>query len=182
MIISINEIEGGGKTCLAVATAMAIQRYYSRKYGYVMPIYSNIHLNPKLVQRYKYWNKISELLAFRKAVIIWDEMWQDMDSRSAMKDQNQRLSNTTNQIRKQDVVLIYTLQEFGQIDLRVRNNTNFKYIPTMDKESSEINYEVWKRTRMGFIFEGDNKIVGRPFFPCYNHKEVVKPVVWDIDV
>ena len=52
----------------------------------------------------------------------------------------------------------------------------------MDKKTTEINYEVWKKTRIGFVFEGDEKVLGRPFFPCYNHKEVVRPVIWDIEV
>lgn len=65
---------------------------------------------------------VKDLLAVKDGIVCLDEFWVTMDSR-AWKD-NVFLSTWINQTRKKNLLVLYTTQAFGQIDLRVRNATD----------------------------------------------------------
>ena len=179
MIIGIPGESGEGKTTTAV-------KFILDMYKIDVPLYSNMK---SLKMKYTHITKLSDIEKIERGVIYADELWLSFDSRNSMSTKNQVGTRLTNQIRKHDVILFYTLQQFGSIDLRVRENTNIIYSPTYIQKSSArypkgyISYEMYKRNRMGHFvcLKEDVRFNPIPIWQFFNTKEKIQPLINDLE-
>ena len=110
MLISIFGKMGSGKTLL-----MSMFGQYFKIQD--LPVYSNYELKDTLpVQSTK------ELGSIENGVICLDEFWLSADSR-LWKD-NVFMSRWIMMTRKKNLLVFYTTQNFGQIDIRIRSATD----------------------------------------------------------
>ena len=63
-----------------------------------------------------------DLIKIKDGIICFDEIWTSMDSR-LVKD-NVFLTRWVNQTRKKNIIVLYTTQHFGQLDIRARRATD----------------------------------------------------------
>lgn len=84
-------------------------------------IYSNYHLG----YEYTYIKTPDEIDSIKKGVFLGDELWAWLDSRTSQKKKNRFISKILLKSRKRGYQIIYTLQNFSQIDKRIRKITDF---------------------------------------------------------
>lgn len=112
MILGIFGKMGSGKTLMMTMLASALKHEVPD-----IKLFSNYNLN-----RAEIINSTDELIKITDGVVALDEFWVSMDSR-VWKD-NVFLTRWINQTRKKNLLVLYTTQAFGQIDIRVRNATD----------------------------------------------------------
>lgn len=108
--MAITAIDGGlgaGKTYTMIA--LAYDEYLAGR-----PVFANFPC--AFAHRLRSW---SEWCAVRSGVLMWDESHLDIDSRSF--GSNVAVTPWLTQLRKLSVELLYTTQNFGQVDVRLRN-------------------------------------------------------------
>jgi len=108
-----------------------------------------------------------------KSVICLDEIHVFIDSRSSMKAVNRQVSYFVTQSRKRNLILMYTTQKFGQVDKRLRENTDY-VIKCSNKKK---NGQLFIRCHM---IDSDDKerkftINANKIFGMYDTHEVVNP-------
>lgn len=64
-----------------------------------------------------------------------DELWLWLDSRFSASKRNREFTRFANQIRKYDMTLYHTLQNFYNIDVRLRALTTYIIIPKYDERT-----------------------------------------------
>lgn len=64
-------------------------------------------------------------IEFQDSVICLDEIHVFIDSRASMSKRNKIVSYFITQSRKRNLIFMYTTQHIGQVDLRLRNNTDY---------------------------------------------------------
>ena len=127
VVIAICGVMGKGKT--ATATYMAAQ-YYAQGF----PIHSNYSIflpqpdgtnRPisRRVSTFEDFDKVYEGYA------VFDELWSWMDARSSMSGANMFLSDILLKSRKRHFNLILTAQHLSQLDVRIRNVTQYVIYP-----------------------------------------------------
>lgn len=166
MIIGIMGQLGSGKTL----TASLLGLTFLKLSNYKLKLYANYDL--KLSKKFK---NLKELLNLKNAIIIFDELHQNLDSRTWWD--NQDLIYFFLQLRKKNNFLIYTTQHIKQIDLRLRNLTNFIIYTVKTKNFFKI-----------YIFDGFDYILLKSFilpieflkeykiFQIYNTFEFIQPL------
>lgn len=168
---------GTGKSTLMIGRA-----YQAYLRG--VPVWSNIPL-------YFPYNKLvyaSQLEKIENAYIAADELWITLDARNASSAENKAMTHLMQQIRKNNVILEYTLQWFKQIDVRVRQNTNYMIMPEyVNRHSARyplgyIVYDLAKRDRIGdfVVMKSGQKVDPRPLWELFNTKSKVKPLIYDL--
>lgn len=115
---------GSGKT-LSLAWLMQHNFYRGRQ------LYSNFHLKPPL--RYTPIKSIEEIEDMREGVFGGDELWLWLDSRASRTKVNRAVAMILGKSRKRGIDIIYTTQSFKQIDIRIRNITDFIIEPKLSK-------------------------------------------------
>lgn len=112
MRIAVIGDEGGGKSLgLVTFGSLALDAYN-------MPLGANF---PVLLPGAQFIQTKQQLYAFERGVMLYDEMWFDVDSRRS--SENVELTRWVRQTRKKKLLLFYTTQDFGQVDKRVRSGT-----------------------------------------------------------
>jgi DNA replication protein DnaC len=117
MIIGFTGAMGSGKTL-----SMTYYAYKYYKSG------STIFANYGLLFPHKDidYEKIKALdVEFQNSVLCLDEIHVFIDSRSSMSKVNKVVSYLITQSRKRNIILMYSTQHIGQVDLRLRSNTDY---------------------------------------------------------
>lgn len=112
-------LQGSGKTWLT--TYLGLQ---SKSYG--VPLFSNYTL--KNVE-YKHIGTIEEAQNVRNGLILFDEFWEWVHSRTSTSKINKTMMSICLKNRKRGVSIIYNSQLNRMIDVILRDVTNFKYLP-----------------------------------------------------
>lgn len=109
---------GDGKTIAGVSLTILLAFIYN-KYVTQKTILTNVPIGVDH-EFLEYYNQLEE----RKDTLIFlDEIHQNADSRQSMKGQNFFTSGITMDVRKFNNKLIWSSQESGQVEKRVRNRT-----------------------------------------------------------
>jgi hypothetical protein len=161
---------GAGKTLNAVLWSEYLKKLSQDK----IDIYSNFYIFNS-----KRFSSVNELLNISNAVIVYDEIHSDINSRIWW--QNTDIINFFLQLRKRNNFLIFTTQNIKQVDVRLRNITNFLFYCLKNKNKIKV-----------YIFDFQNNILKNNyyldlkelkennFFNLYNTFEVVKPIEREI--
>jgi len=173
MITSYIGKMGSGKTITMVRQAW----YYYMKGA---TVYSNIKL------KFPYTPLTFELLksyadedkSFRNAVFLIDEAYIFFDSRNSMSKGNRTIANFVLQTRKKDVRLLLCTQNFLQIDVRVRNMTDYVVLckKVVFKGQTYINLEYQYSDDYGATQKSLYRYHANPFFELYDTYEVVRQI------
>lgn len=174
MIIGFIGNMGSGKTLSLVKEAYALYRK-----GYT--IFSNINLS---FPHEEY--NIQDLLAyaenqktFYKSVFILDEAHIFLDARTSISKINRALSYWLLMSRKADIILLYTTQQFRNVDIRLRKNTDI-IVECKRKEIKNkgimfiMNYIMI--IELDGIREYKIAFIPTPYFKLYNTNEIVKNI------
>jgi hypothetical protein len=157
---------GAGKTLNAVLWSQYLKKISGNK----LDIYANFY-----IFNAKRFYSIDELLNISNSIIVYDEIHQDINSRTWW--QNNDIINFFLQLRKRNNFLIFTTQNIKQVDIRLRNITNFLFYCLKQKNKIKV-----------YIFDFQNNILknnyyldlrelkGLNFFSLYNTFEIVKPL------
>lgn len=171
MLVGIVGKMGSGKTL--VMTMLA--GFFRLHNALSLPVYANYSLKDSLIV-----DSVKELLRIENGVVCLDEFWVSLDSR-AWKN-NVFLTWWINQTRKKNLLVLYTTQHFGQIDLRVRRATDM-LIYCEKIKSLEAKQKVF---RYSFIDSFSGRILksfkipsdkASNFFSLYNSFEIVRPLI-----
>lgn len=166
MLIGIQGKMGAGKTLIMSALASALAKQMK------LPLYSNYNLQgAELV------DSIDKIWSMDKAIFCFDELWITLDSRT-YKD-NIDLTRWINQTRKKQLLVFYTTQHIRQVELRVRNATDFlvmvdkKQLQVFGEMSHVLTFIDWQYQTIGRRF-----IVDKPsrFYHLYDTFEVVDQI------
>lgn len=173
MIIAFIGNMGSGKT-------LSMVRHAYKKYRKGFTIYSNIKLNfpykeydLQMIMDYAQNGK-----TFYKAIFLLDEAHIFLDSRMSASKRNRILTYFILQTRKADIELCYTTQNFMQVDIRLRNQTDdiiecYKK-PYKDKLMILNRHNIIRMEGILqhiYFFEANN------IYPLYNTLEIVKNIV-----
>lgn len=155
---------GQGKTLTASLLALSFKKLSNNK----LDIFANYDLLTA-----KRFNKLDELTQIKNSIIVYDEIYLDLDSRYWWK--NEEILNFFLQLRKRNNYLIYTTQHIKQVDIRLRNLTDYIFYCFKRRWGFKI-----------FVFDGyqyylissfkllNNDLIKNKIFDIYNTFEVVK--------
>jgi hypothetical protein len=165
-IVGILGQRGGGKTLLM--THLAYMDYEINK----SLIVSNYHLN--FDYKYMTLSELAELPDWLKdATVCLDEIQVGADSRSVFAKGNKSISTLATQLRKRNITLYYTTQLLGQVDKRLREQTDYIIItkPLDKNKPGWFRLEIYDK-RTDFIL-GEKFFWGKETFQLYNTNEVI---------
>ncbi len=176
MIVGIIGKRGCGKTITMAKTVKDML-----KKGKI--IYTNFHINKKAIDK-KYHKNIhlldSEFFKNYKdfklynCALFLDEIYVYIDSRTSSSKRNRLWSYFINQTRKRDVDLYYTTQFFRQVELRLRENTEYFIYPQLIKQgNTTIVYN--KIYSYGDTLKkiGNERFVANDYFNVYDTDEII---------
>lgn len=112
MLVGLTGPMGSGKTLF-----MSVMAELSMFENPQVPVYSVHNLQGALPI-----SSVDSLINISNGIICFDEIWTSMDSR-LVKD-NVFLTRWVNQTRKKNILVMYTTQHFGQLDIRARRATD----------------------------------------------------------
>jgi hypothetical protein len=141
-----------------------------------LPLYSNYELRDALDT-----SSVRDILEIENGLIALDELWVSLDSRS-WKD-NVFLTRWINQTRKKNLLVFYTTQHFGQIDIRVRRATDSLIFCEHFKPSARIRRPFFRYTFLSnalvpTILKSYNLLEERAadFYNIYDSFQLIRPL------
>lgn len=133
MIIGIAGYGGSGKTLLAVSIVRHLQlhgyKVITNLLSYKYRDYDLITELPELMHEMVY----NHSLVNEKRVALVDEIQNIIDSRESMHSANKQISRILFQLRKARIDMIYTLQDYYSVDVRLRRITERLLMPEYDE-------------------------------------------------
>lgn len=161
---------GAGKTLLSVHYL-----YQYQKSG--RTIYSNIWLSfPYQKLTLTMLKELPEEL--NNSVIFIDEIHMWADAYKFFSKNSHALSTIATQLRKRNIVFIFTTQFFNQAVKRLRNQVDF--IIMLEKYRNEPQFNGWSRVTVldatapnGRDYMGEFVFKGTPYFNMYDTNEIV---------
>lgn len=165
MLIGIMGKMGSGKTL-----SMTILAQYIKKLT-ESPLWANYTLkNSEKI------NTLSEIWKIENGIICLDEIWLTMDAR--LWNDNVMMTRWINQTRKKKLIVMYTTQHIRQVEMRVRNATDFLiYCQKMKGGRTKLTFIDYQYNTIGksFIIEDP-----RIFYNLYDTYEVLQPIINDM--
>lgn len=161
MLIAIAGTQGSGKTLLmSILSTFLAQQTNS-------PLTSNYSLkgSKKILKQSDLWDT-------NNSIMCLDELWLTMDSR--LSRDNVFLTRFINQTRKKGLVVFYTTQHMSQVDLRIRNATD--YLIFCENKNGEI---VVKFIDYQYGIIHKQFVISDPkkFYPLYDTYQVLQPLL-----
>lgn len=155
---------GQGKTySMSILASYLHQRF-------ALPIFANYGL--KNAERLKTFN---DVLNAQNGVVCLDEAHIFLDSRGFKDPKSQKTTHWLLQTRKKDLIVMYTTQNFGQVDIRMRRITDYlaicKKIPGKGITIQFIDAQEMKLLRKQTILEPLKR-----YYHLYDTKEIVQPI------
>jgi hypothetical protein len=158
---------GCGKTLFM--TYVAAKAYdLALRQNQFLNIFANYHL--KAGWQFCYIGSVEELDKIRNGWFLGDELWLWLDSRCSMKKINKTQSKIIAKGRKRNIEIYYTTQDLGQIDVRIRRNTDLFIYPRLNKQETICRARV--EDKHGKLVKSI-KFYTRQVFPLYDTDEEV---------
>jgi len=107
----------------------------------------------------------------RNCAIGVDEIHVLLDSRNSMKERNRILTYFILQTRKRNVVLFYTTQDEGQVDIRLRRNTDYWVYCRRLGKTPYFSYKIYDGLTGDFL--GQFILDGRKYYGEYDTEETI---------
>jgi len=116
---------------------------------------------------------MSDIWAFNSGVMAIDELWLSADARASHA--NVFFSQLVNQSRKKKMILFYTTQHIRQVDVRVRNATDYLIFCDKTPQGHWIQIIDWQYREMlrKYLIPFEQ---ARKFYPFYDTYEVLQPL------
>jgi len=153
---------GSGKTLSL--TYMAFRNWLKGK-----EIFSNYRLNFPHVRV----KSIKQIDKMREGFFAGDELWLWLDSRASRKKVNIVVSSILAKSRKRGIHIAYTTQSFRQIDIRIRNITDFFGIPKLSPDEKYCTFHMVSNP--GYERIRSFRFPTHPFFNLYDTSEEIDP-------
>lgn len=167
MIIGFTGKVGSGKTLLMT---YFLNKYYKRNWR-VMTNYGLTFKHEKAN-----FSAFQDLkIDLNHVALGIDEIHLWMDSRTSMKKRNRVFSYFITQSRKRNLIFYWTSQRFGQIDKRLRENTDYLFECKKYKSGNKVII----RASMTDMDSGKTKKItlkANPIFKLYDSHEIINPV------
>ena len=161
MLVGIIGRQGSAKTMM-MSGLVTVIAHKTR-----LPIFAHY----KSLKGARYVSSINQVSNLNDAILCLDELHTTRDSR-AFKD-NLTMTYFVTQIRKRGLLTLYTTQKFGQVDKRLRDQTDILIECSKTPDGRQFTFMDLYSNRIGKRFkltELEN------FFSLYNTKEVIKPL------
>lgn len=152
---------GAGKTF----TMSVFSYLLSRSLG--VPLFANYGLKGS-----QYINSLDEIWTMEGGIFCFDEIWLTMDAR--LSKNNVDLTRWINQTRKKKMLVMYTSQSFGQVDLRVRKATDFLLYAWRHHDTQKITLV---DAQYGDVLRTLTIKQPERYYSLYDTFEVLKPMV-----
>jgi hypothetical protein len=126
---------------------------------------------------FEYVSEAEDINNMHSGFFAGDELWLWLDSRSSHSKKNKFISSILIKSRKRNLEIVYTTQSFFQIDVRVRNITDFIITPVLSK--SERTCKLLWYTKESFMMNKPVKIIKfktKDFFDMYDTTEEIEPI------
>jgi ABC-type dipeptide/oligopeptide/nickel transport system ATPase component len=159
VVIAITGEMGSGKTL--TMTFMAHYRF--KKKG--IKVYSNYGY----IGRDVFIKKPDMLNEIRDGLVLCDEIWIWLDAREFMKKTNKTLSRILLKSRRHGLDIIYTAQDFSQVDKRLRNVTDIVINPELSYNQTYCIAKCYQRYSGKHLY--DIRFKTKPVFKLYDHRE-----------
>ena len=162
---------GCGKTLFASAIAERLKNYYTIMANYDLKC-RDFDITPENVASLMFETRTIE----GKKLVIIDEFHIFSDSRLSSSNHNILMSYFITQTRKQNIQLLYTTQQFGQVDIRVRDNTDVLALPAYNAINDIMTVVFLKRDWLSsqFIFSHIKTYTNlRPVFTRYSTEQLI---------
>lgn len=163
---------GTGKTLFASALAERLKDNYYIMANYLLDCREKDITPDNIVDLLTEANEETD----RKKIMVIDEFHIFSDSRLSSSYHNILMSYFITQTRKQDIQLIYTTQQFGQVDIRVRDNTDALALPAYNASKDEMKVIFLKRDWLTSQFKFSHLKTFRnlkPVFGKYSTEQVI---------
>jgi hypothetical protein len=132
-----------------------------------LPLYANYGLKIPFIPV----KTTTDLWNAKQGILALDELHLTMDSR--LWTNNVSLSHFITQSRKKELLVIYTTQHIGQVDLRIRQNTDFLIYCERKKQKfiwNVLDYQYNDLIRKIYLQKPER------FFNIYDTKELMWPI------
>ena len=176
MIVGIIGKRGCGKTLTMAKTVDEMLKKGKT-------VYTNFNIDKKAInKRYHkqlflldndFFKNYKDFKLYNCALFI-DEIYVYIDSRTSGSKRNRLWSYFINQTRKRDVDLYYTTQFFRQVELRLRENTEYFIYPQVIKQDKRIliaNKIYSYENTLKLI--GVERFIGNDYFKIYDTDEII---------
>lgn len=119
-------------------------------------VYSNYNLN---FPHYRL-ESLDDLDQVRDGLLLLDEFWYTIDSRSANTKENKFSSVVLSKSRKRNLHIAFSEQGFDLVDRRFRDRTRIIFLPKLNrpKDPQFLSVEIYKRDKFGEFRKG-NKLL-----------------------
>lgn len=119
-------------------------------------VYSNFGLD---LSHYRL-ESLDDLDEVRDGLLVLDEFWYTIDSRSANTKENKFSSVVLSKSRKRNLHISYSEQGFDLVDRRFRDRTRIIFLPKLDRPKNPrfLKVELYKRNKFG-EFQKGNKVL-----------------------
>lgn len=159
VVIGICGELGSGKTL----TMTYLSEIKFHKKG--IPVYANYGYK----HRKEFVSKPENLKGLHDGCLALDEIWLWLDSRAFMKKANKFLGKLLLKSRRRGLHILYTAQDFSQVDKRLRNITDILIYPELSPKLQWCYVKSYQR------FSGQHlhtiKFKTAPVFKLYDHRE-----------
>lgn len=110
-------------------------------------VYSNYSLNLNHSQL----ESLDDMDLVRDGLLLLDEFWYTIDSRSANTKENKFGSVVLSKSRKRNLHICFSEQGFDLVDRRYRDRTRLIFLPELDnaKNPKFLKISLWKRDKFG---------------------------------
>lgn len=175
MLVGYTGRRGAGKTLTMVKD---IVKFYNNGWK----IYSNIEIKgvPTTILTSEEIAFIDKDSSIKNCVLVIDEIQVIFDSRRSGSKANKNFSNFIQQIRKRNIILLYTTQYAGTTDLRIRQHTDIIVRPRYNKnfEICDVVYFDITASEDAFMLDSmpfNKRVVfdARTIFDLYDTKKAI---------
>ncbi|MFW6130272.1 MAG: AAA family ATPase [Atribacterota bacterium] len=179
---------GTGKTLFISAIAEKLKNTYLIMANYKLQCREK-NITPENISELL--TEAGEETSTKKKLMVIDEFHIFSDSRLSSSHHNILMSYFVTQTRKQDIQLIYTTQQFGQVDIRIRDNTDILAMPAYNPLKDEMkviflkkdwltsqfifsHYKIFKNLKPVFDVFSTEQILGEKMIERIKEKEKQK--------
>lgn len=167
IIIGFWGFMGSGKTLNMTKWAVVLAEKTGR------PIYANYHIKHKNAH---FFNDFKQLEHVHHAIVVYDEIHVDFDSRSWDSPKQKVFTHWFTQTRKKYISFLYSTQSLDQLEKRVRRNT--QWLIWCQKTRNGHYKETLLNTQLGMeqAIKVNTRTLNKPhlIWPLYDTSEVIK--------